>query len=158
VVAGLSWLAEQPGEGGDGFEQQRVDAGLLAGGVAGVELGDGAAVLGLAGPVAGRADDGDVEAAGAEGGVGDVDDLVAGGVQAGDGGAQRDGLPAADVSGDHPEGGFGDTEADPGDGLGVRLAGEQVFGGDPLAEWGAGQPEVGGPGCPGTAAPRLGCR
>jgi hypothetical protein len=96
-----------------------------------------------------RADDGDVKAAGAEGGVGDVDDLVAGGVQASDGGAQGHRLARADIPGNYSERGFGDAEADPGDRLGVGLAGEQVLGGDPLAERGAGQPEVGGPGRPG---------
>ena len=49
MVAGSAWLAEQAGERGDGFQQQRVDAGLLVGGVAGAELGDRAAVLGLGG-------------------------------------------------------------------------------------------------------------
>jgi hypothetical protein len=52
VVAGSAWLAEQAGERGDGFQQQRVDSGLLAGGVAGAELGDRAAVLGLGGKLA----------------------------------------------------------------------------------------------------------
>src|ERR1039457_6443257 len=56
-------LAEQFGERGDGFEQQGVDAGLLVGGAAGAEFGDGAAVLGLGGELAypggdGRAGDG----------------------------------------------------------------------------------------------------
>src|SRR5438309_4151774 len=37
-------------------------------------------------------DDGEVEATRAEGGVGDVDDLVAGGVEGGGGGADGDGL------------------------------------------------------------------
>ncbi len=36
----------------DGFEQQRVDAGPLVGGVAGAEFGDGVAVLGLGGELA----------------------------------------------------------------------------------------------------------
>jgi hypothetical protein len=103
----------------------------------------------IAGLGAQRPDDRDVKAAGAKGRVGDVDDLVAGGIQAGDGRAQRHRLARADVAGNYPERGLGDAEADPGDGLGVGLAGKQVFGGDPLAERGAGQPEVGGPGRPG---------
>ncbi len=41
--------AEQAGEHGDCLLPERVDAGLLVGGVAGAELGDGAAVLGLGG-------------------------------------------------------------------------------------------------------------
>jgi hypothetical protein len=52
VVASSAWFAEQAGERGDYFEQQRVDPGLLVGGVAGAELGDGAAVLGLGGQLA----------------------------------------------------------------------------------------------------------
>jgi hypothetical protein len=47
-----SWLAEEGGEGGDGFEQQGIGAGLLVGEVTGAELGDGAAVLGLPGELA----------------------------------------------------------------------------------------------------------
>ena len=47
-----SRCAEQAGERGYGFEQQGVDAGLLVGGAAGAELGDGAAVLGLGGKLA----------------------------------------------------------------------------------------------------------
>jgi hypothetical protein len=46
---------EQAGERRDGFEQQRVEASLLVGGIAGAELGDGAAVLGVRGnPLATR--------------------------------------------------------------------------------------------------------
>jgi hypothetical protein len=56
IVAGLdacvAGLAEKAGEDGDGFEQQGVDAGLLVGGAVGAELGDRAAVLGLAGELA----------------------------------------------------------------------------------------------------------
>ena len=51
-------------------------------------------------------------------------------------------LTMADVPCDHAEQGLGDAEADPGGGLGVGLAGEQVLGRDRLAERGAGQPEV----------------
>jgi hypothetical protein len=52
VVAGLAWFAEQAGKCGDGFELQGVDAGLVVGGAAGVEVGYGAAVLGLGGELA----------------------------------------------------------------------------------------------------------
>ena len=52
VVAGSAWFAEQAGKRGDSFEQQRVNAGLLVGGAAGVELGGRAAVLGLGGELA----------------------------------------------------------------------------------------------------------
>jgi hypothetical protein len=41
--------AEQAGERGDGFGQQRVDPGLLVGEVPGLVADDGAAVLGLGG-------------------------------------------------------------------------------------------------------------
>jgi hypothetical protein len=47
-----SGCAEEAGERGDGFEQQGVEAGLLVGGAAGAELGDGAAVPGLGGELA----------------------------------------------------------------------------------------------------------
>ena len=47
-----SGCAEEAGERGDGFEEQGVSAGLLVGGAAGAELGDGAAVLGLGGELA----------------------------------------------------------------------------------------------------------
>jgi len=47
-----SGLAEEGGEGGDGFEQQGVDAGLLVGGAALLKVGDRAAVLGSAGELA----------------------------------------------------------------------------------------------------------
>jgi len=47
-----SGCAEEAGERGDGFEEQGVSAGLLVGGAAGTELGDGAAVFGLGGKLA----------------------------------------------------------------------------------------------------------
>jgi hypothetical protein len=47
-----SGCAEEAGERGDGFEQQGVEWGLLVGGAAGAELGDGAAVFGLGGELA----------------------------------------------------------------------------------------------------------
>jgi hypothetical protein len=53
VAAGVgSWLAEEAGERGDGFEQQGVGAGLLVGGSAGAERGGGAAVVGFGGELA----------------------------------------------------------------------------------------------------------
>jgi hypothetical protein len=53
MLAGVgSGLVEKGGEGGDDFEQQGADAGLLVGGAVGAELRDGAAVLGLAGKLA----------------------------------------------------------------------------------------------------------
>ena len=47
-----SGCAEESGEGGGDFEQQGVDLVLLVGGAVGVELGDRAAVPGLAGELA----------------------------------------------------------------------------------------------------------
>jgi hypothetical protein len=47
-----SGLAEEAGEGGDGFEQQGLGAGLLVGSAALLKVGDRAAVLGLAGELA----------------------------------------------------------------------------------------------------------
>ena len=55
-----SGCAEEAGQRGDGFEEQSVSAGLLVGGAAGAELGDGAAVLGLAGELADPGGDGGV--------------------------------------------------------------------------------------------------
>jgi hypothetical protein len=52
VVASSARFAEQAGKRGDGFEQQGVEAGLLVGGTVGLELSDGAAVLGLSGELA----------------------------------------------------------------------------------------------------------
>jgi hypothetical protein len=63
VVVVRAGHAKEAGERGDGFEQQRVDAGLLVGGVAGLVLGDGAPVLGLGGELADACGD-----RGAEGG------------------------------------------------------------------------------------------
>ena len=47
-----SGCAEEAGERGDGFEEHGVEAGVLVGGAAGAELGDGAAVPGLGGELA----------------------------------------------------------------------------------------------------------
>src|SRR5487761_1637541 len=55
-------------------------------------------------------------------------------------------LPAPTSPVTTPSADIHDAEADPGDGLGVGLAGEQGLGGDGLAERGAGQAEVRGPG------------
>jgi hypothetical protein len=81
--------------------------------------------------------------------VGDVGDLVPGGVQSCHGGVDHYGLPGADVAGDYPEGGLHHAEADPGDRLGVCLTGEQAAAGMDLPD-GAGQAEVRGPTAPGS--------
>ena len=77
------------------------DAAAPFGGLGGEQVAGLGHQLGLevTGPVAGRADDRHMRPAGAEGGIGDVDDLMAGGVQAGDRGAQRHCLARADVAG-----------------------------------------------------------
>jgi hypothetical protein len=51
-VSAVIGSAEETGERADRFEQQSVEAGLLVGGVAGAELGDRAAVVGLGGELA----------------------------------------------------------------------------------------------------------
>jgi hypothetical protein len=51
VVAGAG-CAEEGGKRRDCLLQQRVEAGLLVGGAAGAEFGDGTAVLGLGGELA----------------------------------------------------------------------------------------------------------
>ena len=73
-VVGLGWpvavragRAEEAGERGDGFEQQGVGAGLLVGGVAGVVVGDSAAVLGLGGELADPGGHGRVQASAGSG-------------------------------------------------------------------------------------------
>ena len=52
-------------------------------------------------------DDGVVDAAGADGGVAEVDDGVPDLVESGEGGADGDGLAGAYFAGDHAEGAFG---------------------------------------------------
>ena len=66
-----------------------------------------------------RGDDGVVDPADTDGGVAEVDEGVAGGVEAGEGGAQGDGFAGADFAGDHAEGVLADAPADPGGRLGV---------------------------------------
>src|ERR1017187_9645450 len=137
--------------GGGGGEMSLIndedDAAVPLGGLGGEQVAGLGHQLGfeVARLGAERPDDRHIQPPGAERRVGDVDDLVAGRVEAGDGGAQRYGLARADVPGDHPERGLDHAEADPGDRLGVRGPGEQVPGGDGLAERGAGQAEVRGP-------------
>ena len=75
-----------------------------------------------AGPPAERGHDVVVDAAGADGGVGEVDQVVAGGFGAVDGGAGGDGLADADLAGDHGDAAGGDAVADAGGGLGVVAA------------------------------------
>ena len=80
-----------------------------------------------------------VEAAGADGRVRQVDHGVAGRVEFGEGGAERDGFPGADFTGDHAERGFVDAPADPGDRFGVPGVAVQHPGCEVTAERGAGE-------------------
>lgn len=93
-----------------------------------------------------RGDDRDVEAAGAEGGVGDVDDLVRGRVEGAHRGPQGDGLADADLADEDAEQRLADAEPDAGDGLLVGRSAEQVGRGDGLGKGGPGEAEVPDPG------------
>ena len=95
----------------------------------------------VSGPRAERGDDLVVDAADPDGRVGQVDDGVAGRVQGGERGADGDGLPGADLAGDHPDPVLGHAPADPGDGLAVGGVAVQHPGGEVAAERGAGEPE-----------------
>jgi len=103
--------------------------------------------LGLveAGAGAQRGDDGDVEAAGAECRVTDVEDVVADGVERGDGGADGDGLADADVAGDDANGGFADAVGNARNGLEVGVAEEEVGGMSPPMLTQSRRPHVGDP-------------
>ncbi len=59
--------------------------------------------LEVARPGAQRPDDGDIQPAGAERRVGDIYDLVPGGIEGGDGGAQRHRLARPDVPRDYSQ-------------------------------------------------------
>ena len=74
--------------------------------------------------------DGGVDAADPDLGVGQVDEGVAGGVEAVGGGAERGGLAGADLAGDDAEAAGGDEPAQPGDGFLVGGGGEQRGDGD----------------------------
>ena len=84
-----------------------------------------------------------VEAAGADGGVAEVDDGVPGGVEGGEGGADGDGFAGADFAGDDAEGAFGDAPADPGDGFGVGAVAVQHAAGPGRGRTGSGEAVVG---------------
>ena len=96
-----------------------------------------------AGPPAERGHDVVVDATGGDGGVGDVDQVVAGGFGAVDGGAGGDGLADADLAGDHGDAAGGDAVADAGGGLGVIAAAEQHAGCQGAAEGHGGEAEIG---------------
>src|SRR6266545_2364306 len=143
------------GEHADGFELVVVEqvafvddqhGGAAAFGVLGGEgvggLGGGGGGVGGGGAAEGG-DDGVVDAAGAHGGVGQVDQGVAGWVEAGEGGADGDGLADADLAGEHAEGVLVDAPGDAGGGLGMGGVAVQHLGGQVAAERHAGEP-VGG--------------
>ena len=69
-----------------------------------------------------------------DGGVGQVDDEVAGLVEAGQGGAGGDGLADADFAGDHAEGFLGHAPGDAGDGFAVGGVAVQHAGCEAAAE------------------------
>src|SRR5271166_1249077 len=123
-------------------DQQRDAAALavLGGDQPGGLGGQGGAAVG--GPSAERGDYLVVDAPGPGGRVGEVNQGVAGLVQAGDGGAGRDGLAGADLARDHGEGAFAGAPGDPGDGLGVAGVVVQHGRREVLAERGAGEPVV----------------
>jgi hypothetical protein len=66
---------------------------------------------------------------------------VAGGVQGGERGADGDGLPGADLTGDHSDPVLDHAPADPGDGFAVAGVAVQHPGGEVTPERGAGEPE-----------------
>ncbi len=107
-------------------------AGL--GGQGGLDLGDQRGVV-EAGRLAQGGGDGAVDPSGADLGVGQVDQGVAGGVQPVGGGADGHGLPGADLPGQHPEAAGGDQPAQPGDGFVVRGGAEQAGHRDGRPEW-----------------------
>ena len=83
------------------------------------------------------------DAAGADHRVGEVDDRVPGGVQAGQDGADGDGLARADLAGDDADGALADAPGDAGDGLVVGGVAVQHPGGEVAAERHAAEPVVG---------------
>jgi hypothetical protein len=79
-------------------------------------------------------DDGVVDAAGADGGVAEVDDGVPGWVEGGESGSDGDGLARADLAGDDAGTVFGWGGGDPGDGFIVGVVAVQHAGGEVTTE------------------------
>jgi hypothetical protein len=113
---------------------------VLGGDQAGGLGGQGGGAVG--GPATEGDDDLVVDAAGAGGGVGQVDEGVAGLVEGSDGSAGGDGLAGADLAGDDAEGALADAPADPGGGLGAAGVLVQHGRGEVLAERQPGEPVV----------------
>ncbi len=84
-----------------------------------------------------------VDAAGPDHRVGEVDDGVPGGVQAGHGGTCGHGLAGADLAADHADVAVVDQPGDAGDGFLVGAGGEQLAGGQVAVEGLAGEAVVG---------------
>jgi hypothetical protein len=104
-------------------------------------LGDQRGVV-EAGPPAERGHDVVVDASGPDGGIGNLDQVVAGGFCAVDGGAGGHGLAYADLTGDHGDASGGDAVAYACNGLGVVSAAEQVARRQRAAEGHGSQTEV----------------
>jgi hypothetical protein len=88
-------------------------------------------------------DDGGVEAPGADGGVAEVDDGVAGGVEGGGGGPGGDRFPRANFTSDHAQGAFADAPGDAGDRFAVPGRAVQHARGQVPPEGRAGEAVVG---------------
>jgi hypothetical protein len=89
-------------------------------------------------------DDAVVDSAHPDGGIGQVDDVVAATVQGGHGSADGDGLASADLAGDDADAAFGDAPADAGDRFVVRGVAVQHAGGQIAAERHPRKPEESG--------------
>src|SRR6266851_226899 len=100
-------------------------------GVLGLGGQDGGVLGGLA---AGRCHHGGVQASHSQGGVGQVDDVVAGAVDAADGGAGGAGFPRAGFAGDDADGAFADAPDDAGGGFVVAVVAVQHLQGEVLGE------------------------
>src|SRR5713101_2478903 len=94
-------------------------------------------------------DDGQVEPTRAEGGRGDVDDVVCARIELAGGGAQSDGLADAHFASDDAQERLTDAEADARDGFLVAGPIAQLASGNGFAERGAGETKMADPGCTG---------
>ena len=112
------------------------------GGERGLDLGDEVAVV-EPGRLAQCGGQRPVQAPDPDLGVGEVDQGVAGGVEAVGGGAQRGGFPGADLAGQDADAAGGDQPAQAGDGFLVGGGGEQRGDGDGRGERHAGEAVVG---------------
>src|SRR5260370_19542426 len=121
-------------------DEEAEEAGVaVVGGEQGGGLGgEGGGAVG--GPAAERGDHVVVDAPGAGGGVGEVDQGVPGLVECGDGGAGGGGLAGADFAGDHGQGALAGGPGGPGGRLRVSGVVVQHGRGEVLAERGAGEP------------------